>query len=174
MPSVSGLSRQKRNRARERVVQAALLGLHNKDEVRYTDPFIPSEAALRWDGIRNRRKARLGQFPRNSDCSSFATWCLWNGLFLPFGLDDVVNGQSWAAGFTGTMLDHGKRVRRVKNVRRGDCVLYGEEGTSGQHVTIVVGRQGGVPMVVSHGSDEGPFFLAFDYRDDVMQIRRFI
>ena len=174
MPSVSGLSRQQRSRARERAVQAALLGLHNKDEVRYTDPDVASEAALRRDGIKNSRRARLGHFPRHSDCSSFATWCLWNALFLPFGLDDVVNGASWTGGFTGTMLSHGKRVRHAKNARRGDCVLYGDEGTSGSHVTIIVGHKEGVPMVVSHGSDDGPFFLKFDYRDDVMQIRRYI
>jgi hypothetical protein len=38
----------------------------------------------------------------------------------------------------------------------------------------VVGRQDGVPMVVSHGSEEGPFFIRYDYRSDVMQFRRYI
>jgi hypothetical protein len=52
-------------------------------------------------------------------------------------------------------------------------VLYGS-GTSPSHVTIVVGRQQGVPMVVSHGSEPGPFFVRYDYRSDVMQIRRYI
>jgi hypothetical protein len=172
MPSVSGLSRDQRIRARDRAVQAAMLGLSNTGAVHYVTPGTP-QSAKRWDGIKNRRDARLGQFPKNSDCSSFATWCLWNGLHLAFGLGDLVNGAGWMAGFTGTMINHGKRVRHLANVRRGDCVLYGS-GPSPSHVTIVVGRQQGVPMVVSHGSEPGPFFVRYDYRSDVMQIRRYI
>ena len=171
MPSISGLSRDQRIRARDRAVQAALLGLNNTAAVHYVTPGTP-ESALRWDGIKNRRDARLGQFPKKSDCSSFTTWCLWNGLHLAFGLGDLVNGAGWTAGFTGTMITHGKRVRHLANVRRGDCVLYG--GSSPSHVTIVVGRREGVPMVVSHGSEAGPFFVRYDYRNDVMQIRRYI
>ncbi len=172
MPSVSGLSRDQRIRARDRAVQAAMLGLNNTSAVHYVTPGSP-ESTRRWDGIDNRRDARLGQFPKHSDCSSFATWCLWNGLHLAFGLGDLVNGAGWMAGFTGTMITHGKRVRHLANVRRGDCVLYGTEAAS-THVTIVVGRREGVPVVVSHGSEPGPFFVRYDYRDDVLQIRRYI
>jgi hypothetical protein len=42
--------------------------------------------------------------------SSFATWCLWNGLALRFGLGDIVNAAGWTAGYTGTMLEHGLPV----------------------------------------------------------------
>lgn len=167
MASVSGLARDQRIQARDRTVQAALLVLKNVKQVHYT------QDKRRWDGISNRRNARLGEFPTHSDCSSFATWCLWNGLKLGFGLDDLVNGADWKAGFTGTMLTHGRPVRKLAKVRRGDCVLYGD-GPPGEHVTIVVGKRGGVPMVVSHGSEKGPFFLAFDYRGDVLEIRRYI
>ena len=80
MPSASGLSRDQRIRCRDRVVQAARLTLANKEHTHYT------EGPLRWDGIKNRRNAEIGQFPEYSDCSSFATWCLWNGLVLRFGL----------------------------------------------------------------------------------------
>jgi hypothetical protein len=167
MPSVSGLSRDQRIRARDRAVQAALLGLHNAPKVHYTMD------ARRWSGIKKHRDARVGEYPTQSDCSSFATWCLWNGLHLGFGLGDLVNGAGWNAGYTGTMLTHGKRVRHLANVRRGDCVLYGSGGT-GEHVTIVVGKRQGVPMVVSHGSEGGPYFVAYNYRPDVMEIRRYI
>jgi hypothetical protein len=64
-------------------------------------------------------------------------------------------------------------VRHVENVKQADCVFYGTEWP-GKHVAIVVGRQGGVPMVVSHGSEEGPFFVRYNYRPDVLQIRRYI
>src|SRR5215217_6918735 len=166
MPSVSGLSRDQRIQCRERVVQAALLGLNNISQVHYT------QDARRWSGIASHRSARIGQFPTHSDCSSFATWCLWNGLFLGFGLPDLVNGAGWTGGFTGTMLDHGKRVQHSSSALRGDCVFY----DSVPHVTIVVGRDNGVPMVISFGSEAGPFYLRFNYRPPgggaVTQIRR--
>ena len=78
MPSVSGLNREQRGRARDRVVQAALLALDNKDAMDYTDPTVQARIALRWDGIQNRRNSWRQEFPIHSDCSSFATWCLWN------------------------------------------------------------------------------------------------
>jgi hypothetical protein len=160
--SASGLSRPQRLLCRDRVVAAAMLALAHRAEVHYT------QGAQRWDGIKNDRRARRGEFPRQADCSSFATWCLWNGLFLSYRLDDIVNGHDWMAGYTGTMRDHGKRVGNVPHeILRGDCVFY--EG----HVTIVVGRKNDVPMVVSHGMEQGPFYLKWNYRTP-LQVRRYI
>jgi hypothetical protein len=168
MASVSGLSRDHRIRARDRAVSAALLALHHAPQVHYT------QKAPRWEGINKKLNARLGQFPKNADCSSFATWCLWNGLHVGFGLGDLVNGANWRGGFTGTMLSHGKRVHDVGNVQRADCVIYGN-GAPGHHTAIVVGRsKNGTPMVVSHGSEAAPFFVPYNYRNDVMQVRRYI
>jgi hypothetical protein len=167
MPSVSGLSHSQRIRCRDRAVQAAKLGLANKANLHYT------QGPQRWDGIKNHRNAQLGQCPTHADCSSFATWCLWNAMQLRFGLPDLVNGAGWTAGFTGTMLSRGKRVQHASNALRGDCVFYGT-GHPGQHVTIVVGREQGVPMVISFGSEPGPFYLRFNYLSDVMQFRRYI
>jgi cell wall-associated NlpC family hydrolase len=167
MPSVSGLTREQRIRARDRTVQAAVLAYHHAPEVHYT------QGTERWEGIADDRNARLGEFPTQADCSSFATWCLWNGLHLGFSLGDNVNGEDWAAGYTGTMLSHGKQVRQVSNVQRGDLVLYGT-GFPGEHVTVVVAMKAGVPMVISHGSEPGPFHLKYNYRPDILQIRRYI
>src|ERR1700685_284628 len=55
------LSRDQRIRCRDRVVQAARLTLANKDHTHYT------EGPLRWDGIKNRRNAEIGQFAEYSD-----------------------------------------------------------------------------------------------------------
>lgn len=170
MASVSGLGPGQRPRARELATQAALLCLHHSSQIHYVHPSNP--VGDRWEGINKQLNARRGQFPRHNDCSSFATWCLWNALFLGFQLGDIVNGEGWTAGFTGTMRLHGKRVKHVANVLRGDCVHYGPG--SGDHVTIVVGKQKGVPMVVSHGSDACPCFVRFDYRSDIAEIRRYI
>jgi hypothetical protein len=168
MASVSGLSRDHRIRARDRAVAAALLALHHAPQVHYT------QKPARWEGINKKLNARLGQFPKNADCSSFATWCLWNGLHIGFGVRDVVNDANWTAGFTGTMLSNGKRVNDVSSVQRADCVIYGT-GAPGHHTAIVVGRaKDGTPMVVSHGSEAAPFFVKYNYRPDIMQIRRYI
>ena len=167
MAAVSGLDREQRTAAREAVVRAALSGLDNISDVHYT------QDSRRWDGISNNRLAAKGKFPHHSDCSSYATWCLWNGLNQGFELGDVVNGLDWTAGYTGTMLQNGKQVRRAEKLRQGDCVIYGSKWP-GTHVAIVVGRQGGVPMVVSHGSEAGPFFVRYDYRPDVLELRRYI
>ena len=167
MPSVSGLSRTQRIRARDRVVQAAELALAQKESMDYTQ-----DLTLRWHGIAKDRRARKGEFPKHADCSSFATWCLWNGLFVRFQLDDIVNGLNWSAGNTTSMLGQGKRVRKLARLVPGDCVHYGSGETA--HVTIVVGRQNGEPMVISFGSDDCPCFTNFDYRDDVREFRRYI
>jgi hypothetical protein len=167
MPSASGLSYNQRIRCRDRVVDALKLALAHKAAVHYTQ-----EIPQRWEGIAKNRRAHLGEFPAHSDCSSFATWALWNGLFLLYRLPDRVNGQNWKAGFTGTMLDRGMRVRDVGSVMRGDCVFYANP----THVAVVVSRTDGPtgkPMVISHGSEKGPHHLPFDYKP-VTQIRRYI
>lgn len=167
MPAVSGLDAEQRAAARRAAVKAALSGLDNISQVHYT------QDSSRWDGISNNRVAAKGKVPHHSDCSSYATWCLWNGLKLGFDLDDGVNGLDWSAGYTGTMLQNGKQVRRAEKLRQGDCVIYGS-AWPGTHVAIVVGRQDGVPMVVSHGSEAGPFYVRYDYRSDVLEFRRYI
>src|SRR6266511_3173417 len=164
MAAASGLGPGSRLRARERAVQAAMLALHHAP-LHYTQ-----EATARWEGITKRLNSRHGQFPKQADCSSFITWCLWNALGVKFGLGDVVNGMGWTAGYTGTMRSHGLPVQHVANLLRGDCVHYGP-GT-GHHVAMIVDKPGGVPHVVSWGSEGGPFYAVYNYRDDIAQFRR--
>jgi hypothetical protein len=167
MASYSGLDRTNRIRCRDRVVTAALLAYRNRASVHYT------RGSARWQGISRKRNARLGQYPSYADCSAFATWCLWNGLYLGFGKRDIVNGASWTGGFTGTLLSRGKLVRDRRNMLRGDLVFYGR-GWPGNHVAIVVAVKNGVAYVVSHGSEGGPYYLRWNYRSDVMCVRRYI
>lgn len=142
-----------------RVLQAAILGYRNRDRIGYT------QGASRWEGIRSHRSALLGQYPHWADCSAFATWCYWNGLFLPGHHSDVINGCHWQAGYTGTMMAHGWRV---PSPAPGDAVIYGH-GYPGEHVAIYTG--GG--LVVSHGGQSGPLLLPVRYRPDVLQFRRY-
>ncbi|MFI7589927.1 CHAP domain-containing protein [Spongisporangium articulatum] len=168
MGSVSGLEGSQRRRARDRAVQAAELAWNNADDIRYTqDP-------RRWNGIRNNRDARLGKYPKWADCSSFVTWCLWNGLFLKYGLPDTVNGADWTGGYTGTLLDNGRKVADADKALPGDLVHYPPTGNWPRHVGIVVGRNSSDHlMVIEHGSDASPLHLKYDYRR-VGQIRRYI
>ena len=167
MSSVSGLPLKQRVIARDRTVQAAMLGYHHRDEIHYT------QGDGRWNGIDNHRIAKQGEFPHQADCSAYVTWCLWNGLHVPFKLKDHVNGLDWKAGWTGTLCEHGKRVSHINDVRRGDVVLYGS-GAPFHHTAIIVDRKDGKPIVVSHGSEGGPYLLPYNYRSDVGQIRRYI
>lgn len=159
-----GLSTEQRIVARNRAVEAALLGLRFAPALHYT------QDERRWDGIRHHLSARHGKFPRHADCSSFATWCLWNGLFLSFGLPDTVNGGDWEYGNTDTMHSHGRRVTRAGLVR-ADLILYGRPGVHRtHHVAIAIG--GG--LAVSFGSERGPFKVKINYRRDILAYRRYI
>jgi cell wall-associated NlpC family hydrolase len=96
-------------------------------------------------------------------------------LFLKFGLGDVVNGEGWTGGYTGTLRDHGLPVKHVANLLRGDLVHYGPG--KGSHVAIVVSKPGtGVPMVVTWGDRDGgnPSMDEYNYRTDVAEFRRYI
>jgi cell wall-associated NlpC family hydrolase len=162
--SPSGLDRADRIRCRALVVQAAQLGHENRDEIHYT------QGSKRWDGITNHKNPQRGEVPSQADCSSFCTWALWSGLRLVFLLPDKVNGLDWKAGYSGTLLDHGAKVPPTEHKLQGDLVFYGSPVS---HVAIVVARVNGVLMVVSHGSEGGPFYVRYNYRTPA-QFRRYI
>jgi cell wall-associated NlpC family hydrolase len=132
--------------------------------------------ASRWQGIQRTDYSGQGQYPNYADCSAFATWVLWNALKVRFGVKDIVNGADWLAGYTGTLLTHGVLVAKgragkldLSKLVVGDLIIYGH-GWPGTHVAIYVG--GG--MVVSHGSEGGPYYVRYDYRSDIMEARRYI
>lgn len=159
---------KQRTAARRAAVDAAWLGYNHRDRIHYT------QGNDRWQGIRDTRYSRKDEYPNYADCSAFCTWCLWNGLHVLFSKPDVVNGADWKAGYTGTMLSHGKVISKLSNVRWADCVLYGTRGTAGKHVAICVGVKNGKLMVISHGSEGGPYYVPYNYRSDIIEIRRYI
>ena len=147
-------------RIRRRVKRAALLGQKHAAQVHYT------QGPRRWDGITNRCRSHRGRFPLWADCSSYVTWCLCDAFGGANAGPDVVNGNSWKGGYTGTQKNHG-RVVSLANAKPGDLVHYGP-GT-GAHVAIVIGKN----KIVSHGSEGGPYVLRPDYRPDISQVRRY-
>jgi hypothetical protein len=162
--AISGLDANERANCRRLVKQAAWLTYRHKSDVHYT------QGPERWQGIDTDRKAWRGDYPNYADCSAFATWCLWNGLDH-YHIRDTVNHAAWKAGWTGTMLQNGKQVQFLKSVLVGDCVIYG--ASPGRHTAIVVGWRNNKPMVISHGSEAGPFYLPYDYRGDINSFRRY-
>jgi len=149
--------------ARKIAVAAFRLAYNHKGVVHYT------QGATRWQGIRERRRYADGRYPNYADCSSMFSWCWWNALTNVDGMDtrDRLNGSSWTAGYTGTLLSHGWRVQDRKP---GDAVLYGR-GFPGHHVAMVAEN---TDMVYSHGSEAGPYYVRWNYRGDVMQVRRYL
>lgn len=164
MGAYSKLNAADRVRARNIAVHAAYVGLKHQATLTYTQ-----DGFRRWEGIREKRLAWKGQCPKGSDCSAFATWCLWNALGRHFGIGDIVNGSSWNAGYTGTLIGHGKKVRNWRRLNRGDLVLYGDPFGGSGHVAIYVG--GG--RVISFGGEPGPRLLPWNYRP-VTAVRRYI
>lgn len=143
------------------VVNAALLAVKNKDAIHYTQ-----NSPARWSGIHDKLNAAKGQFPHYADCSSFATWCLWQ--VLGDG-PDIVNGTDWKSGYTGTLSRHGREVP-ASAAQPGDLVFY---GTPIYHVAIVIGRKSGQLIVASHGEESGPYVVKYN-QWGVNSIRRYL
>lgn len=154
--------------AREDFLKGAKLLLSHAEQLHYTQ-----DATLRWEGIHDRIDYRKGHFPRHGDCSSTGTYLVFVPLHMRFGLPDVVNGDHWRGGYTGTIAQHGRRVLHEKNLLPGDAILYGP-APEYEHVAWFMGRKHGVSMVFSHGSEGGPYFAPLHYRSDAGQFRRVI
>jgi hypothetical protein len=166
----------RRSAARDKIVRAALAALARQGRMTYT------QTPARWDGIRRALRRYKGQTPRSADCSALSTWCYWDGLKVEInrGLGDILNGQRWTGGYTGTLLQtaHGKTIargltaaRRVA-LLRADLVLYGVPGTTGKHVALVVDPA--KRLAVSFGSQGGPYLVRIDYRTDIIAVKRYI
>lgn len=162
---MSGLAGARRLKARSLAKRAALVGHKNAPSLHYT------QGARRWEGIDKKLNPFDGECPDYADCSSFATWVLWSVLAHHYDFQkDIVNGHEWNAGYTGTIVGHGKKINHRVNWRRGDLILYGDPFGRTGHVAVYVGNG----MVVSHGSEGGPYLIRWNYRSDFHSCRRFI
>jgi hypothetical protein len=162
--SYSGLSPEHRAQARRTILHGVDLLLRNPRAIHYT------QGSQRWEGINKKLRAQRGQYPTHGDCSSTHTWLIWCAVTgVKPDIRDLVNGLHWKAGFTGTIIHHGKIVHNIRNAKVGDAVLYGPLPNC-EHVATYIG--GG--LVFSHGGEAGPFKLHADYRSDRVAIRRSI
>lgn len=161
--SVSGLSDAHRAEARRVILEGVKLFMADPSRIHYT------QGPLRWEGIDRKLRIAHGEVPTHGDCSSTHTFLVWNGLtHVHPGIADILNGERWRAGFTGTIAHHGKQVVHLANLKVGDSVLYGD-GPNFEHVATAIG--GG--RVFSHGGEAGPFLLPANYRP-ISMMRRHI
>lgn len=162
------LNAKQRDSARAIILQGARKGLAHEPSIHYT------QGGSRWEGIDKKLRVVKGEYPHYADCSSYTTWLLWNALTHAKGtlnVPDIVNGEGWRAGYTGTQKNHGVRVGShgtAGHLIVGDLIHYGPG--SGSHVAIYIG--GG--FVFSHGSERGPYKLPVHYRGDFNEARRYI
>lgn len=141
---------------RHRVLNAAWEGYLKRDQIHYT------EGPLRMSGV--RKKILLPNVPPDEDCSSFATWCYWvAGAPDPNGFD--YNGY----GNTGSQYPRGKHVTFAQ-ARMADIFFYGWSNGEPEHEAIYAGNG----MVISNGSEGGPYYEKWDYRDDLVGIRSYL
>ncbi len=115
---------------RQRIVKAALYGVAQNGVIHYTQD--------------SRRMQDFGpppNVPNYTDCSGFATWC-----YKVAGAPDPNGLHFNGTGYTGTMLNHG---RRVGNPQPGDLVFCFSPVS---HVCVYIG--GG--RCVSHGHEGYP------------------
>ncbi|CUG91243.1 Hypothetical protein, putative [Bodo saltans] len=110
-----------------------------------------TEGNQRWSGITGH--VCPPNAPEYSDCSSTVTWIYWT---LFGNGNDFMNNESWSAGYTGTLDQHGTQVPiNTTDLAIGDLCFY---YTPMHHVAIYVG--GG--KVVSHGMDPVGYY-PYDY-----------
>ena len=167
-PLHHGLNPTERIRTRRLIKFAALETVHRAVEIHYT------QGPRRWEGIDKKFRCYPGhiEYPKYADCSAYVTWLYWNALKrrINHGFPDILNGANWKAGYTGTLLQHGRQLHNNTPGLVGDLVIYGAPGTTGRHVAGYIGNG----MVFSHGSEAGPFILPWNYRKDVESVRRYL
>jgi hypothetical protein len=169
--SYSGLNARDRAVARRLFIKGVEVLMAHPVQLHYSQ-----DMTLRWEGIHDEivpwfKSGRLnGRYPKHGDCSSTGTYLMWLALAHHFHLPDRVNGQNWYAGFTGTLLDHGKTIHDLSRLKIGDAIIYGRSAGATSHVAWAIGGR----RAFSHGGDAGPFIVDFEYRPDRVGVRRYI
>lgn len=124
--------------------------------VRFGRWGIVHNGQIHYAEVRPIPRVLPGEYPKlplTTDCSGFVTMAYqYADCPDPNGLN--YNGQ----GFTGTLLQHGKKVQKP---RPGDIVIYG--GGTGNHAALVIAVNGTTMskiITASHGNESGPYEIS--------------
>ena len=135
--------------------------------VGYCDWAVLNADAIHYAQIRPM-PAVPRKLPLTTDCSGFVTLAYrYAGAPDPNGLG--YNGY----GYTGTLLDHG---RKVSSPQPGDLIIFGNP--PGRHVTVYLYTWHGAWVTCSHGFEGGPI-LILNHREYLaqrvgFQVRRYL
>lgn len=131
--------------AREKFVKELEWGIANEPKIHYVQ-VRPMKNLKLWS---------IHALPLSLDCSEAITVAAHAaGLEDPNGLN--YNGT----GFTGTLLTHAEKTKRVisrSTVRPGDLVVYGSG--SGVHVNAILEVTPTKLKMFSHGQEKGPLVI---------------
>lgn len=103
--------------------------------------------------------------PSRWDCSAYVTNCHVAG-----GAPNPNGRANDGLGYTGTLIDNGRKVLTVDSLKKGDLIFYGSSsgrpgfpGGSPTHVALYAGKVNGIHMVYSMGSYPLGFYR-YNYR----------
>ena len=148
---------------RQRAQQAGRFALNHSGR-RY------SQGSDRWNPIESGASPVTGKMWTVGDCSSVGTWVVWHGVRRTG--PDIVNGQRWNGGYTGTQIEFGRRITTGMYVP-GDLAFYGS-GTMAHVVFCVEPGTAATAVWGSHGSAGGPYRVRLHYRGDFNHARRYV
>lgn len=141
-----GYGLSKNAQIRQAIVKWAHWGVEHTSQIHY-------QQSRPIDGHRHP-----GKLPLYTDCSGFLTDC------YEWAKGPDPNGRRFdGQGYTGTMLDHGTTIP-LYQAEPGDAVIWGY--SPGHHTAVIVDvTNRNDPMIVSHGSEEGPLLERVSQED---------
>lgn len=146
--------------ARRVLLRTASVGVVHAVNIDYTQRFPD-----RWSWANPLARSIKGQYPRRTDCSGYVSW-VYEDALMWLKLGDILNGLNFKGGWTGTMVQHGRRVS-PSAARSGDVAFYGDQ-TVPYHTALCIGNG----RAISHGRPEGPEIVKLD--SSVTQYRRYL
>ncbi len=126
--------------------------------VAYCEWGIANAAQIHYAQVRPIPLAHPKHLPLITDCSGFATLA-----YKAAGAPDPNGNHYSGAGFTGTLMKHGRKVTKPQP---GDLIIYG--AFPGHHVTIFMYEFHGAWVVCSHGQEIGPLRI-LNHREEIAQ-----
>lgn len=147
-----------------KLVSCALFLISNAWRIHYSQEIEGPHR--RMSIVRDKMKIPFDMHEMWEDCSGGVTGLYWN-----VGLPDP-NGRGYDGyGYTGTLVTHGQHVSLSPGAWKiGDLLIYGPSLSDTHHVTMLISNGG---SCFSHGQEAGPLNVPWNYRSDLIAVRRY-